>query len=99
MLSLKSLLLILALLGSFTPQLHAKPLTLKFSHVVAKDTPKGQTAEFFKQLIEERSAGRIKVKIYPNATLYGDRAALTALQSNDIQLAAPSFSKFSDYTP
>ena len=36
---------------------------------------------------------------YPNATLYGDRAALKALQSNSIQLAAPSFAKFTDHSP
>jgi C4-dicarboxylate-binding protein DctP len=96
---IKPMLTLLALLFIITPPLQAKPLIIKFSHVVAKDTPKGKSAEFFKQRIEERSAGRIKVKIYPDATLYGDRAALMALQSNNIQLAAPSFSKFSDYSP
>lgn len=79
--------------------LAAKPITIKFSHVVASDTPKGQTVEYFKELVEERSQGRIKVKIYPNATLYGDRAALQALQLNAIQMAAPSFSKFVDHSP
>ncbi len=95
----KFLLILLALLFIIPPPLQAKPLTIKFSHVVAKDTPKGKAAEFFKQRIEERSAGRIHIKIYPDATLYGDRAALSALQLNDIQLAAPSFSKFIDHTP
>lgn len=95
----KPVLYLLALLLVFVPPLQAKPLTIKFSHVVAKDTPKGKAAEQLKRLIEERSGGRIKVKIYPNATLYGDRAALSALQSNAIQLAAPSFAKFTDYTP
>ena len=96
--TVKTLLILLALLFVATT-LQAKPLTIKFSHVVAKDTPKGKAAEFFKQRIEERSEGRIKVKIYPNATLYGDRAALKALQSNSIQLAAPSFAKFTDHSP
>ncbi len=96
---LKSLLFLLAMLLMIVPSLQAKPITIKFSHVVAKDTPKGKADEFFKQRIEERSSGRIHVKIYPNATLYGDRAALSALQLNDIQLAAPSFSKFIDHTP
>jgi len=96
--SVKSLLILLALIFLTTP-LHAKPITIKFSHVVAKDTPKGQAAAFLKQRLEKRSSGRIRVKIYPNATLYGDRAALAALQSNEIQLAAPSFAKFIDYSP
>ena len=95
----KSLSILLALLFVIAPPLLAKPITIKFSHVVAKDTPKGKAAEFFKQWIEKHSGGRIHVKIYPNAALYGDRAALSALQSNNIQLAAPSFSKFIDHSP
>ncbi len=95
----KFLLILSALLLVITPPLHAKPITIKFSHVVAKDTPKGKAVAFFKQRLEERSAGRIRVRIYPNATLYGDRAALTALRSNSIQMAAPSFAKFTDHSP
>ena len=88
-----------ALLVSLPVSLPAKPLTIKFSHVVAKDTPKGHAVEHFKQLVEERSNGRLLVRIYPNSTLYDDRAALKALERNTIQLAAPSFSKFIDYAP
>jgi len=83
----------------FTSPSTAKPIVIKFSHVVARDTPKGQAVEYFKELVEERSEGRIQVRIYPNATLYGDRAALQALQLNAIQMAAPSFSKFIDLVP
>ena len=77
----------------------AKPIVIKFSHVVAVDTPKGQAAEYFKKLVEERSNGAIKVEVYPNASLYDDRDAIEALSMNAIQMAAPSFSKFTSFVP
>jgi len=77
----------------------AEPVVIKFAHVVAVDTPKGQAAEYFKKLVEERSKGEIKVEVYPNASLYDDRAALEALTMNAVQMAAPSFSKFTTFVP
>ena len=77
----------------------AAPVVIKFAHVVAAETPKGQAAEYFKKLVEERSKGDIKVEVYPNASLYDDRAALEALSMNAIQMAAPSFSKFTTFVP
>jgi len=77
----------------------AEPVVIKFSHVVAVDTPKGQAAEYFKKLVEERSKGDIKVEVYPNSSLYGDREELEALTMNSIQMAAPSFSKFTSFVP
>jgi C4-dicarboxylate-binding protein DctP len=77
----------------------AEPVVIKFSHVVAVDTPKGQAAEYFKKLVEERSKGEIKVEVYPNSSLYDDRAALEAITMNAVQMAAPSFSKFTTFVP
>jgi C4-dicarboxylate-binding protein DctP len=77
----------------------AEPVTIKFSHVVAVDTPKGKAAEFFKKRAEELSAGQIKVEVYANSSLYGDREELEALTMNSIQMAAPSFSKFTTFVP
>jgi len=77
----------------------ARPITIKFSHVVAVDTPKGQAAEYFKKLVEERSNDEIKVEIYPNASLYGAQVAIDALSVNALQMTAPSFSKFTDFIP
>jgi len=77
----------------------AEPIVIKFAHVVAVDTPKGQAAEYFKKLVEERSNGEIKVEVYPNASLYDDREALEALSMNACQMAAPSFSKFTSFVP
>ncbi len=70
-------------------------IIIKFSHVVAPDTPKGQAAERFKQLAEKASNGRVKVEIYPNSQLYKDREEIEALQSGAVQMLAPSLSKFS----
>ena len=70
------------------------PIVIKFSHVVANDTPKGKGAERFKQLAEERTKGRVKVEVYPNSTLYKDKEELEALQLGAVQMLAPSVSKF-----
>lgn len=70
------------------------PIVIKFSHVVATDTPKGKGAERFKQLAEERTGGRVKVEIYPNSSLYKDKEELEALQLGAVQMLAPSVSKF-----
>ena len=92
------LLSLAAVLLAVAPAL-AAPVVIKFSHVVAVDTPKGQAAEYFKKLVEERSKGDIKVEVYPNSSLYGDREELEALTMNSIQMVAPSFSKFTSFVP
>jgi C4-dicarboxylate-binding protein DctP len=70
------------------------PIVIKFSHVVALDTPKGKAAEKFKELAEARTHGRVKVEIYPNSQLYKDKEELEALQLGAVQMLAPSVSKF-----
>ena len=70
------------------------PIVLKFSHVVAADTPKGKAAEKFKELAEKYTDGKVKVEIYPNSTLYKDKEELEALQLGAVQMLAPSNSKF-----
>ena len=70
------------------------PINLRFSHVVAEDTPKGRAASRFKALVEERSGGRITVQVFPNAQLYGDHDEMQALQLGAVDLVAPSLSKF-----
>ena len=70
------------------------PIVIKFSHVVASDTPKGKAAEKFKELAEKYTAGKVKVEIYPNSTLYKDKEELEALQLGAVQMLAPSNSKF-----
>ncbi len=77
----------------------AAEYTLKFSHVVSSNTPKGKAADFFEKRLEELSGGRIDVQVYPSSQLYKDSAALKALRLNSIQMAAPSFSKFGKLVP
>ena len=72
----------------------ADPIIIKFSHVVAVDTPKGQAAERFKKLVEERTKGRVKVEVYPNSQLYKDKEEMEALQLGAVQMLAPSMAKF-----
>ena len=69
-------------------------IVIKFSHVVAPETPKGKGAEKFKELAEQRTAGKVKVEVYPNSQLYKDKEELEALQLGAVQMLAPSLAKF-----
>ena len=71
-----------------------QPIVIKFSHVVALDTPKGKAAEYFKKLAEERTKGRVKVEVFPNSQLYKDGEEMEALQLGSVQMLAPSVAKF-----
>jgi C4-dicarboxylate-binding protein DctP len=71
-----------------------QPIVIKFSHVVASDTPKGKAADKFKELAEKYTGGKVKVEVYPNSTLYKDKEELEALQLGAVQMLAPSNSKF-----
>src|SRR6202171_1425456 len=70
------------------------PIIIKFSHVVATDTPKGKGALKFKELAEKYTGGKVKVEVYPNSSLYKDKEELEALQLGAVQLLAPSTAKF-----
>ncbi|WP_312245920.1 TRAP transporter substrate-binding protein [Stutzerimonas nitrititolerans] len=87
--------LVLAVASAFA---QAEPIVIKFSHVVAEDTPKGKGALMFKRLVEERLPGQVSVEVYPNSSLYGDANELEALRNNEVQLLAPSLAKFEQYT-
>jgi C4-dicarboxylate-binding protein DctP len=80
--------------GLTGPALAQSPIIIKFSHVVATDTPKGKGAEKFKELAEKYTGGKVKVEVYPNSTLYKDKEELEALQLGSVQMLAPSNSKF-----
>ena len=71
-----------------------QPIVIKFSHVVANDTPKGKGADYFKKLAEERTKGRVKVEVYPNSQLYKDKEEMEALSLGAVQMLAPSLAKF-----
>jgi C4-dicarboxylate-binding protein DctP len=70
------------------------PIVIKFSHVVANDTPKGKGALKFKELAEKYTNGKVKVEVYPNSTLYKDKEEIEALQLGSVQMLAPSTAKF-----
>lgn len=76
----------------------ADPIVIKFSHVVAEHTPKGQGALLFKKLAEERLPGEVKVEVYPNSSLFGDGKEMEALLMGDVQIIAPSLAKFEHYS-
>src|SRR6188508_374303 len=76
------------------PALAQAQTVIKFSHVVAPNTPKGKGADKFKELAEKYTNGKVKVEVYPNSTLYKDKEELEALQLGAVQVLAPSNSKF-----
>ncbi len=74
-----------------TPQ---NPVIIKFSHVVAADTNKGKTAEYFKKIVEERTKGAVRIEVYANSVLYKDKEEMEALQLGAVQMLAPTPGKF-----
>jgi C4-dicarboxylate-binding protein DctP len=78
---------------------YAAPLVIKYSHVVADVTPKGQAALKFKELAEKKLPGKVEVQVFPNSQLFGDGKEMEALLLGDVQIIAPSLAKFGKYTP
>jgi C4-dicarboxylate-binding protein DctP len=83
-----------ALALSAAPAAAQSPIVIKFSHVVANDTPKGKGALKFKELAEKYTNGKVKVEVYPNSQLYKDKEEIEALQLGSVQMLAPSTAKF-----
>jgi len=77
----------------------AKPIKIRFSHVVSENTPKGQAAAMFARLANERLKGRVEVQVFPNSQLYTDKKVLDALVTGGVEMAAPSTSKFTSWVP
>src|SRR6195952_6117894 len=76
------------------PSFAQQPIVIKFSHVVAKDTPKGLAADYFAKLVSDKTAGKVKIEVYPNSQLYKDGEEMEALQLGSVQMLAPSLAKF-----
>jgi len=96
---LKKVLLSAVVAASVSVSAAAADYVLKFSHVVSENTPKGQAALFFEKRLEELSKGKIDVQVYPNSQLYKDKAVLKAIKLDSVQMACPSFSKFTKTVP
>ena len=73
------------------------PIVIKFSHVVAIDTPKGQAAEHFKLAAEKLTKGRVRVEVYANSSLFKSKDELEALQAGNVQMLAPSLATFGPF--
>ncbi|MEO7335877.1 MAG: TRAP transporter substrate-binding protein [Caldimonas sp.] len=71
-----------------------QPIVIKFSHVVALDTPKGKASEFFAKRAAELTGGKVKVEVFANSTLFKDKEEVEALQIGSVQMLAPSLAKF-----
>lgn len=82
------------LLLSLSLAASADPIIIKFSHVVANNTPKGKASDFFAKRAAELTKGKVKVEVYPNSSLYKDKEEMEALQIGAVQMLAPSLAKF-----
>jgi C4-dicarboxylate-binding protein DctP len=87
-----------AVLLSLSVSAYAEPIIIKYSHVVAENTPKGQAAIKFKELAEKALPGKVEVQVFPNSQLFGDGKEMEALLLGDVQIVAPSLAKFGKYT-
>ncbi|MEK7345941.1 MAG: TRAP transporter substrate-binding protein [Pseudomonadota bacterium] len=95
---MKIKLLVAAALMAVGLAAHADPIVIKYSHVVADVTPKGQAALKFKELAEKKLPGKVTVQVFPNSQLFGDGKEMEALVLGDVQIIAPSLAKFGKYT-
>ena len=86
-------------LFAFAGPADAKPIKIRFSHVVSPNTPKGQAADMFAKLANERLKGKVEVQIFPNSQLYTDKKVLDALSTGSVEMAAPSTAKFTSWVP
>lgn len=91
---IRSILLGVAMATASLAAFAQQPIVIKFSHVVAADTPKGKAAEFFAKKADELTKGKVKVEVYANSTLYKDKEEMEALQLGAVQMLAPSLAKF-----
>lgn len=95
---IRNLSVAMAALVLSAPTVLAQETVIKFSHVVAENTPKGQAANKFKELVEQKLPGKVRVEVFPNSQLFDDDKVMEAMLLGDVQLAAPSLSKFESYT-
>ncbi len=74
-------------------------IVIKFSHVTNTDRhPKGIAATLLQERVNAEMDGKACLEVFPNSTLYNDDQVLEALLNGDVQLAAPSLSKFEQFT-
>ena len=96
--ALKLKLIAAGVLLAFGLGAQAAPIIIKYSHVVADVTPKGQAALKFKELAEKKLPGKVEIQVFPNSQLFGDGKEMEALLLGDVQIVAPSLAKFGKYT-
>ncbi len=74
-------------------------IVIKFSHVTNTDKhPKGIAASLLEQRVNAEMNGKACMQVFPNSTLYDDNKVLEAMLNGDVQMAAPSLSKFEKFT-
>ncbi len=67
-----------------------KERNAKFPIVNAIDHPQGLGAQKFVEVVEKKSSGKIKVKVFPNGTLGGEQQVAAAMQGGTIEISMMS---------
>jgi len=74
-------------------------IVIKFSHVTAESGhPKGEAAAAIAARINDEMNGTACMEVFANSTLFDDNKVMEALLLGDVQIAAPSLSKFESFT-
>ncbi|MEE9388660.1 MAG: DctP family TRAP transporter solute-binding subunit [Paracoccaceae bacterium] len=85
--------------GAAIASCEAGEVVIKFAHVTNTDKhPKGIAASLLEVRVNEEMNGKACMEVFPNSTLYDDNKVLEAMLQGDVQLAAPSLSKFEKFT-
>lgn len=96
--SIARCLMLVLVLTVLAPVIAGAEIVIRFSHVVAENAPKGEAAILFRDRVNERLRGRVRVEVYPDSSLYNDTAVMKALLLGDIQMAAPAMAKMGGYS-
>lgn len=76
-----------------------KKIVIRFSHVVANNTPKGLAVKKFAQLVNEKTDGWVEVQVYPNGMLYSAQGEFNALMKGEVQMISPASAEVTVYDP
>lgn len=72
--------------GANTSDSEKEPMTIKLAHVVNEKDGFHIAAMKFKELVEEKTEGKVKIELYPNATLGDERTLLEGMQMGTVDM-------------
>lgn len=80
--------LVVLSMGLIGTSAEAKTVELKIAHANVAKHPMGVGFEKFKEMVENRSNGEVKVKIFDSGKFGGVKEMMSAIQTNTLQMAS-----------